>query len=341
MKLNPIFRDHMVFAANLPIRIYGKGTGKAEITFADQKAFAVSEGEDWFVELDPMSYGGPYTLTVAFEAETVVLEDIYVGEVYLFAGQSNMEWKLKGTVTPEEMLQSNDKLRLFCAPRMGTEAEKERFDPASGWVIAEKENIGDWSAIGYLTGNEISKAKDIAVGVVCAYQGASVIESWVPAGTFQKYGIDIPIEQKSDTHRYSDESFWWNKDGALYDFALKWVIPFSLTGVVWYQGESDAIEAESKVYSQELAIMIDLWRKDFRREDLPFCIVQIADFDGRNDEHWRRLQQEQWDIQNMRPFVKTVISKDVCETTMIHPVTKHLLTHRIAQVLLNQQPQNM
>lgn len=54
-----------------------------------------------------MPYSGPYTLTVSFETETVVLEDIYVGEVYLFAGQSNMEWKLRQTVTPDE-------LRRFC-----------------------------------------------------------------------------------------------------------------------------------------------------------------------------------------------------------------------------------
>lgn len=335
MKLNPIFRDRMVFAANLPIRIYGEGCGKAEIAFAGQKKTVVSEEAFWLTELAAMPYGGPYTLTVSFETETVVLEDIYVGEVYLFAGQSNMEWKLHQTITPEQMYKTNNKLRLFCAPRMGTEAKNERFDPASGWVIAEKENIGDWSAIGYLAGNEISEAKDIAVGVVCAYQGASVIESWVPAGTFQKYGIDIPIEQKSDTHRYSDESYWWNKDGALYDFALKWAIPFSLTGVVWYQGESCSSKAEPMIYDKELAILIDLWRKDFRREALPFCIIQIADFDERNDEYWRKLQQAQWDIQNMRPFVKTVISKDVCETTMIHPVTKHLLAHRVAQALLN------
>ncbi len=334
MKLNPIFRDHMVFAANLPIRIYGEGCGKAEITFAGQTKTVISDKGSWLTELEAMPYGGPYTLTVSFETETVVLEDLYVGEVYLFAGQSNMEWKLHQTVTPEEMLVANDKLRLFCAPRMGTEAKNERFDPTSGWVTAEKENIGDWSAIGFLVGNEISEKKNIAVGVVCAYQGASVIETWVPEGTFQKYGIDIPMDQKSNTHRYSDENYWWNKDGALYDFALKWAIPFSLTGVVWYQGESDSSAAESAVYAKELGILIDIWRQDFRREDLPFCVIQIADFDERNDEHWRRLQQMQWDIQDMRPFVKTVVSRDVCESNMIHPITKHLLTHRVADALI-------
>lgn len=332
MKLNPIFRDHMVFAANLPIRVYGEGNGKVEISFAGQTATIVSEEDTWFVELKPMTYGGPYALTVSFETETVILEDIYVGEVYLFAGQSNMEWKLHQTVTPEELRESNDKLRLFCAPRM--EEGKERFTPENGWVQAQKESIGDWSAIGYLAGNEISKSKNIAVGVICVYQGASVIESWVPEGTFAANGICFALDKETDTHMYSEDNLQWNKDGELYHFALHWAIPFSLTGVVWYQGESDSTEVESKVYGQELAILIDLWRKDFRREDLPFCIIQIADFDDRNDDAWRCLQQAQWNIQEKIPYVKTVISKDVCETEFIHPPTKHILASRVAKTFL-------
>ena len=245
-----------------------------------------------------------------------------------------MEWKLGTSNNPEELLQSNEKLRLFCAPRLGSEAEKEHFKPTDGWVPAEKDTIGYWSAIGYLAGNAISQKKDIAVGVVCAYQGASVIESWVPKGTFEKYDIDIADALKTNTHFYSEDNLPWNEPGKLYEFALQWAVPFQLTGVVWYQGESDSTEAEAAVYEKELGIMIDIWRKDFRREDLPFCIIQIADFDGRNDDNWRRLQQAQIDIQYSRPYVKTVISKDVCEAANIHPPTKHLLAHRVAECLM-------
>lgn len=333
MKLNPIFRDHMVFAAHLPIRIYGEGKGAISIRFAHQETAFVSQAETWFTELAPMSYGGPYTLTVTFEKETVVLEDIYVGEVYLFAGQSNMEWKLHQTVTPEKLWESNHRLRLFCAPRM--EEGKERFTPADGWVTAEKDSIGDWSAIAYLAGNAISKEKNIAVGVICAYQGASIIESWVPKGTYENADVSIANALKVNPHLYSEPNHPWNEHGKLYAFALQWAIPFNLTAVTWYQGESDSSVAEANVYKDELAIMIDIWRRDFRREALPFCIVQIADFDDRNDDAWKGIQQAQLDIQKERPLVKTVISKDVCETTMIHPVTKHILAHRVADCLLS------
>lgn len=334
MKLNPIFRDHMVFAANLPIRIYGEGKGSVKIDFAGQTTSLISAEDSWFTELEPMTYGGPYTLTVTFETETVTLRDVYVGDVYLFAGQSNMEWKLNQTNTPETFWLDNDKLRLFCAPRLGEEGPKERFTPADGWVTAAKDGIGDWSAIAYLAGNAVSKKKGVAVGAVCAYQGASVIESWVPKGTYEKAGLDIADVLKTNTHLFSEGNLPWNEHGKLYEFALQWAVPFQLTGVVWYQGESDSTAAESAVYEKELGILIDIWRKDFRREDLPFCIIQIADFDGRNDDNWKRLQQAQIDIQYSRPYVKTVISKDVCETANIHPPTKHLLAHRVAECLM-------
>ena len=334
MKLNPIFRDHMVFAANLPIRIYGEGKGSVKIDFAGQATSFISAEDSWFTELEPMTYGGPYTLTVVLDDETVTLRDIYVGEVYLFAGQSNMEWKLHGTNTPEEKRVANPLLRLFCAPRLGEEGKQERYTPESGWVQAEKDGIEFWSAIGYLAGNEVSQKKGIAVGVICAYQGASVIETWVPKGTFEKHDISIAEALKTNSHFCSEDNCPWNEHGKLYEFTLQWAVPFQLTGVVWYQGESDSTAAESAVYEKELGILIDIWRKDFRREDLPFCIIQIADFDNRNDDDWRRLQQAQIDIQYSRPYVKTVISKDICETDMIHPVSKHVLSERVANCLM-------
>ena len=90
MELNKIFSSNMVFAANLPIRIYGEGHGKAEISFADYSETVNSTCERWMVEFPPLSCGGPYTLKVAFEDKDIILENIYVGRVLLCAGQSNM-----------------------------------------------------------------------------------------------------------------------------------------------------------------------------------------------------------------------------------------------------------
>ena len=113
MKLNQIFTSHMVFASGLPIRIYGTGAGEAEIVFAGKTKRVISHEDEWLAEFPPMAYGGPYELVFTSAGETVVLEDIYVGEVYVFAGQSNMQIKMESASTEEALYEGHEKLRLF------------------------------------------------------------------------------------------------------------------------------------------------------------------------------------------------------------------------------------
>ena len=320
----------MVFARNLPIRIYGEGFGKAEIHFAGQKKTVVSNESYWMVEFPAMEYGGPYSMEVIFDDDKIVLEDIYIGEVYLFAGQSNMEFKMKESNTPMELYDPSDKLRIYSTD--GIE-NTDYYTSDDGWVICDKEFVGELSAIAYLVGNEISKNKNIAVGIIVCYQGASVIESWVPEKTFEKINICIPDEKKFLDHTFELYSRW-NGDGVLYSYAFSQVKPFSISAVVWYQGESDASEEEGRVYCDELCALINVWRKDFYNDELPFVVIQIADCISRKGKGWSLIQEAQIKVQSKLPHVKTVISSDVCENDDIHPKTKHKLSERVSNVLL-------
>lgn len=327
MKMDPIFTDHMVFAARKPIRIYGEGVGEAVLTFAGQSQSIKSVDGRWMVEFPPMEYGGPYTLEATLAGKRILLEDLYIGEVYLFAGQSNMQFKMKESNASKELYESLPALRLFSTDRI---EKTDYYTSKDGWVRAEKGMVAEWSALGYLTGRLLCKEKKIAIGAIACYQGASVVESWVPKGYFEKKGIGVPPEERFHDHTtYGD----WNGDGCLYEYGLKQVIPFALSGVVWYQGESDDTPEEGAAYLAELAALIDQWRKDFRDDDLPFAIVQIADCEKRDGEGWKLIQQAQAEIGKERKFVETVRSADVCETNDIHPPTKHLLAERIAEAL--------
>ena len=109
-------------------------------------------------------------------------------------------------------------------------------------------------------------------------------------------------------------------------------MPFSVSAVVWYQGESDASDGEAPFYRDELKLLIDTWRKDLGDASLPFVIVQIAEHSGKG-ESWRVIQKAQYEIQHEVNDVKTVISADVCEKDVIHPPTKDRLSKRIADAL--------
>ncbi len=330
MNLNKIFTSHMVFSANKPIRIYGEGSGTVKVNFAGISKELTSYDDKWYLELPPMEYGGPYVLSAVFENNTVVLEDIYIGEVYLFAGQSNMQFKMQDTDEQLEKFQSNDMIRLFSTDRI---EKTDYFNASDGWVVCKKEQIKYWSAIAYFTSKKICETKNIAVGIIVCYQGASVIESWMPANTLQKIGISIPVENKHIDHTH-DGYKAWNGDGILYKYALSQVIPFALSAVVWYQGESDTSIDEAKVYADELRELINIWRCDFNNPSLAFIVVQIANYDERKDEGWSLVQSAQFNIQNILDNVKTVISADVCESNDIHPKSKYKLSNRIADELI-------
>lgn len=327
MKLNKIFTSNMVFAANKPIRIYGYGSGEAKLCFAGMEAIVRSESDEWYIELPAMQYGGPFCLKFECGGEVTELNDIYVGEVYLFAGQSNMQFKLKESSVNLSDCVADDRLRLLITDKIEND---ERYSLKDGWVKCENDNMGDWTAIGYHTASYLAESKNIAVGVIACYQGASVIESWVRKGLFAENGIALTDEEKFIDHfEYSD----WNGDGVIYSYALSQVIPFALSGVVWYQGESDASLAESRIYKKELSLLIDHWRSEFKNESLPFVVVQIADFIGRAGEPWSNIQKAQAEVQNEKKNVISVKSADVCESDNIHPPTKIHLSRRIFESL--------
>ena len=110
--------------------------------------------------------------------------------------------------------------------------------------------------------------------------------------------------------------------------------PFAFSGVVWYQGESDACVSEGAVYDRELSALIARWRADYQDEQLPFVVVQIADFLPTGEpEGWKMVQEAQARVGETVPFVKTVVSRDLSENDDIHPHTKDKLAARIVAAL--------
>ena len=334
LQLNPIFTSHGVFAAHKPIRIYGEGRGTAEILFAGQTRTVTADGA-WEIEFPPMEYGGPYDLVLRQEEETLRLEDLYVGRVYLMAGQSNVQFKLRASSYPADESRGNPMVRLFTAPRLEA---GEPYTPDDGWVICTEENARSWSALAYHVG-QIQGEDGVAVGLIACYQGASVIESWIPEGALEPLGITLSPEDKGGAHTYPPYQAW-NRDGVLYREALSAILPYPLSAAVWYQGESDTVLKESLEYKTELKALIRIWRDSFRDEALPFVVVQIADYISRAGEAWSNVQKAQWEIQFEVPAVKTVVSADVCENDDIHPPTKIHLAHRIVGALRELDPEN-
>lgn len=329
MQLHPFFCSGMVLPANMPFGVFGEGQGAVTVTFLGDTYTAKTTENGWAATLPPCAYGGPYVMEIVFPDRTETLTDVYVGDVIVLAGQSNMQLTLKDTDLPTDAYTDEPLVRIFHNDRVET---KDFFTKQDGWVKCMKENAGHVSALGYMAGRALHKKSGHAVGMLTCYQGASVIEAWVPAGTFERAGICLADEEKFCDH-FTPAFQPWNKDGKLFDFALGQILPYTVSAVAWYQGESDCSLAESRVYEQELCLLIDVWRDAFENPDLPFAVIQLADNAERAGEAWENIQKAQENVQRKRPFVKTVVCRDTCEDTDIHPKKKQVLSQRLADTL--------
>ncbi len=325
MRLNPIFRDHVVFQAGKPVRVFGTGSGEVRVSFLGEEKTIYADGKEWLVELKPQSYGGPFSMELSLDGHEITLNDIMIGEVLLCAGQSNMQFTMAEEATPSSSYESDLFLRTYTVDR--PEANKP-LTPEDGWVCCDAESVGKWSALGYLTGRKLREKGVPAVGIVLCAQGASVIQSWMDTDSLKAPEFQIAQEKLCEDHMVYSQ---WNAPSFLYETMFKTVTPFSFGNAVWYQGESNDSPAEGAVYVSLLGAMIQSWRREDRDEALPFVIVQIAD--SRRNEGWFAVQKAQEEAPAVIPHVRTVKSADVCEKEMIHPVTKGPLASRIADAV--------
>ena len=329
LTLNAPYQQGMVVGKNLPVCITGTGNGRIRVSLAGHKVTACVDGDAWCATLPALPAGGPYTLTVRRGKETLSIVDVWVGTVILASGQSNMQFRLHESSTPLDECPADTLLRSFSLPRL---EEGEPFSPQDGWLRCQPDNVGDWSAIGYLVGREIRRRTGEAVGIINCYQGASVIEAWVPAEVMEKPEYQLPADELHWDH-HNTYFMTWNAPGRLYDLDIRLLAPYPVSHVMWYQGESNTGRGEAKVYPGLAVELVQSWREAFRNPSLSFTMVQIADYDPRDDEAWHSLQRCQLTIPTLIEGVSVVQSADVCESDNIHPRTKDILSVRIAETI--------
>lgn len=323
VRLNSIFASNMVLQALAPVRFFGDGCGKVAVTLDGVRKEAEADGE-WLVEFDPFDYGGPYDITVELDGIFIMLRDVYFGDVILLGGQSNMQFKLYESSESKENYRANENVRLYTVDRMET---GERFSSRDGWVPLSLENAPYFSAIGYYVAQGLA-SKDRKIGLIACYQGASVIQSWMPR--------DVALVPEFEIeNRFADHVWYpiWNDDGVLWENMMEKILPFAFNTVLWYQGESNASVNEADIYMDMLKAMILGWRRYFKNDNMRFIVIQLADHLDRAGYAWEKIQSEQLRAQDEIPLVKTVICRDVCDNIDIHPREKDVLSQRIVALL--------
>ncbi|MEX0331821.1 MAG: sialate O-acetylesterase [Puniceicoccaceae bacterium] len=349
LNLPPVFSDHMVLQRDSIVRVWGTdlpGT-KVTVTFGQQAVNTVTEDSGkWMAELQPMETSAePREMTIR-GSRSIVFQDVLVGDVWLCSGQSNMEKPLgekKGQRPTEDyqaaLATADDPLiRLFQVPRYGrvkNEASELRWLPCS----AESLEATAFSAAGYYFARTLREHRDTPVGIIHSSFGGSMIEAWIPP----KYLQSDPV-LKSQLHR---QYFAWVEGvqvTELYQSMIQHLVPYSLKGFLWYQGEANVMYAEGAVYTRKLQALIHSWRNLWQRPQAPFLFVQLAPFNYSEwDKFARQLTAEALPLFREAqtatlavPGTDMVVTTDLAGSARdIHPTRKREVGQRLAWLALN------
>ncbi len=332
IELPAVISNNMVLPQQTKVRLWGWGapSEKVKVTtsWSQQVDSAVTDSEGkWQVFVQTPKAGGPHTITFA-AGNTITVDNVLSGAVWLCSGQSNMEWSYREKVddmAPELARHTQQDIRFFHVPRKTALHPQE--DLRARWVVCDSNTLKTFSAVGYFFGTRLRDSLQMPVGLINASWGGTPAEVWTPA----------PVVLQNETWKKEAERLnkapWWTiTPGHAYNAMIAPLTPFVIDGVIWYQGESNVGAAKS--YSGLFGTMIGVWRKAWNME-LPVYFVQIAPFKYGNNYNSALLREQQAKVAaTVQNTGMVVVSDLVRDTADIHPTNKRDVGHRLAALAL-------
>lgn len=272
-----VIGNNMVLQRGRPVPIWGYATAGEEISvsFGSQveKTRADASG-NWRITLDPLTASAKPSLLKIAGGNTIVLNNILVGEVWLCSGQSNMEYTMRknskvtlpagGADWPVNELETahNPAIRIFLVNRKTLKKPNEAHDD---WSVAEDSALRSFSAAGYFFAKELQQQLGVPVGIISSAIPGSRLEPWAPKEAFT--ALPYFKDKKID-----------GEPGKFYGDMIQPLAPFALQGFLWYQGESNCFLADTVQYTYKMKALLDYWRKAWNNNGLAFYYVEIAPF---------------------------------------------------------------
>ncbi len=346
IKLPAIVSSNMVLQRNTSVKIWGWAVANEKITIKTswiKKSINIqadAEG-NWSVDVQTTNSKEGQTIILKSNTSNITLNNILFGEVWLCSGQSNMEMPMKGYAgqpifgSAEAVAKSNNpNLRLFSVTRTnGSKTPLKDVEKYSGWQQATPESVLKFSAVGFFYGQQLQEILDVPVGLILSAWGGSSVQAWMSTEALSPY-------QKVDlTNR--DINVKPNAiPTALYNSMMHPLIPYTIKGAIWYQGESNVEEAEK--YKKLFPAMIENWRKRWAIGNFPFYYVQIAPYiysgneTVQNSKNSAFIREVQLQCLDLIPNSGIAITMDIGAENPIHPPKKKEVADRLLYNALNQ-----
>lgn len=370
--LPDVVSSGMVLQRDQAVPIWGTADpGEAvTVSFGGQKKTTTADANGrWLIRLRPLKATATPAVLIVEGRNKIELQDILVGEVWLVAGQSNMQRLLSETTNGAEAIAAanHSTIRLFNVSRQV--AFKHAQPPLGVWKVCSPESVKEFSAAGYYFGVELQKQLNVPIGLINSSYGGSQAEAWTPveyllASADLKPTVDrkkIWDEERPRVKKqYDDAIEQWREQAyiaraagaiprpsppvpdalreyrvaaSIYNGMIEPLIPFSIRGAMWYQGESN--EARAQQYGILLPVMIKSWRERWGEGDFPFGVVQLPNYrdtkDEPSDEAWSHVREAQRLTAASVPRTGLIVTIDLGEARDIHPKNKWDVGMRMAR----------
>jgi sialate O-acetylesterase len=373
VKLPAFFGDGMVVQRNRHVPIWGTAAAGETVTVsvAGQSVQSTADAAGkWKVELAPLPVGAPLEVTVAGK-DTFTLRDVLVGEVWLASGQSNMAMRVREAANgaAESAAANYSLVRMFTVKN--NTAHQPLTDVSGKWITTTPETVGAFSAAAYYFARELHQTLGVPIGIIHSSWGNTPAEAWTSEKTlraddyykpvferWRKVEADYPqVKREYDAQMVKwednaaaakaagkpeprrpeapkDPAIGQQRPAALYNAMIAPLIPYSIRGVIWYQGESNADHAYE--YRRLFPDMIRNWRTDWEQE-LPFLFVQLANYRARavtpSDAKWAEVREAQTMTLSL-PHTGMAVAIDIGQANAIHPANKQAVGQRLALAAL-------
>ncbi|MBR5656534.1 MAG: cyclically-permuted mutarotase family protein [Prevotella sp.] len=362
LQIPEIYGSGMVIQRGRPISFKGMADAGEEVEVTingrSRKVKAGADGQ-WVVEFPTMKAGGPYELDFKTSNRQFHFTDVWIGEVWLCSGQSNMEFPLSKLLTASEDEQlATDAVNLhYCNistlyPTDDVEWSSEVLDSVNhlrllrkpAWRRSSPESAKDFSAIAFHFGRVLADSLKVPIGIICNAVGGTTTESWIDRST-----LETEFPRILHDWYHGDFGQPWARGRALkniskstnplqrhpyepcymFEAGIQPLCGYPVKGIVWYQGESNAHNVE--LHERLFPLLEKSWRSAFQRPDLPFYVVQLSSLNRRS---WPRFRDSQRRLANMLPHTWLATSYDLGDTLDVHFRNKRPLGERIARQAL-------
>lgn len=385
IRLPAVISDHMVLQQKTAVNLWGWGNPGEALTIKAgwfSRAVRVTTGKDgrWQVQLPAGKAGGPFTIVLQ-GSNTVQINDVWLGEVWLCSGQSNMDMTVAredrywcGVYNEAEEVASADYpfIRVFDTDFTPTDTIQQ--DVKGKWEVCSPATVGHFSAAAYFFARNLQQHLKVPIGLITTAYGASTAEAWISREALQskesfhpllddyakrKASYDTSITAKQ---KYSEAQANWltaaavakaekkdpprepknpdpEKDqhnpAVLFNGMVAPLIPYTIRGALWYQGESNT--NKPAVYRALMELLVADWRKKWSQGDFPFLYVQLANH-GKPDSLpvnekgvvlIRQAQLQNLDIKNSGMIV-AIDNANPEKPDDIHPKNKQAIGLRLS-----------